>query len=116
MHRFKRTDRVGELIHRELSKIIDTEIRDARLGMVTVTGVDIARDLKTARVYISVLGDDDELKRSLEALAHAAGYIRSCLGERISLKTLPALEFRYDKSIVAGMEMDALLNELNHQA
>jgi len=112
MQRFARSSRVSGLVGRELSVIIDRELRDERIGMVTVTGVDMSRDLKNARVYVSVLGDDEETNRSLDALNAAAPYIRARLGERVVLRYLPNLQFFFDSSTVDGMRMDRILDEI----
>lgn len=113
MQRYKRTDRVSELISREISLIIDRELRDTRIGMVTVTGVDISKDMKNARVFVSVLGGDEETKRSLDGLNNAAQFIRARLAERITLRYIPTLVFSYDSSTVDGMRMDKILDGLN---
>ena len=115
MNRFKRSDRVSELVSREVSQIIDQELRDTRIGMVTVTGVDMSNDLKSARIYISVLGNDDVVQSSLEALNSASAFVRARLGERVSLRYLPRLSFFYDSSTVDGMRMDKILDELKNQ-
>ena len=116
MNRYKRTDRISNLIHRAVSTIIDNNLRDARIGMVTVTGVEVTRDLKIARVYVSILGSDEEIKNSLIVLNNATNYIRSCLGEKVILKYTPALQFYYDSSTVDGMHMDRLLDEIKKES
>ena len=115
MHRFNRSKRVSELIHREISVIIDQELRDSRIGMVTVTGVDISKDLKNAKVYVSVLGNEDEARLSLDTLNTASQFIRLRLGERIVLKYLPSITFYFDSSTVDGMRIDKLLNEIKYK-
>lgn len=111
--RYQRTDRVSELVSREISLIIDRELRDTRIGMVTVTGVEISKDLRSARVFVSVLGGDDETRLSLEALNNASTFIRARLGERITIRHLPKLTFYFDSSTVEGMKMDRILDNLN---
>ena len=115
MNRFNRTKRVSELIHREISIIIDQELRDSRIGMVTVTGVDVSKDLKNARIYVSVLGNEDEVKLSLSILNAASHFIRLRLGERVILKYLPAISFYFDSSTVNGMRIDKLLNKIKNE-
>ncbi|MCD6307848.1 MAG: 30S ribosome-binding factor RbfA [Candidatus Latescibacteria bacterium] len=112
MKRFTRSDRVSGLVGRELSVIIDRELRDKRIGMVTVTGVDMSRDLKNARVYVSVLGGEEETNRSIEALNAASAFIRTRLGERVVLRYLPNLLFLFDSSTVDGMRMDRILDSI----
>ncbi|MDH5434264.1 MAG: 30S ribosome-binding factor RbfA [Gammaproteobacteria bacterium] len=110
---FKRTDRVSEQLRRELAQIIQREIKDPRLGMVTVSAVDITRDLYHATAYVTFLGLDDEkaLNDALDILNQAAGYIRSLLGKRIKMRLVPNLKFVYDASIVRGSEMTALIKQ-----
>ena len=114
MKRFNRSDRVSHLIHREVSAIIDRELRDQRIGMVTVTSVDLSRDLRNARIYVSMLGSDEDIKSSLEALNNASSFIRTCLKTRVVLKYLPTISFVYDSSTVDGMRIDKLIDEINN--
>lgn len=114
LKRFNRSDRVSHLIHREVSSIIDRELRDQRIGMVTVTGVDVSKDLRNARIYVSILGNHEEIKPSLDALNAASAFIRTCLGTRIVLKYLPTLSFHYDSSTVDGMRIDKLIDQINN--
>ena len=81
--------------------------------MVTVTGVEVSRDLRNARVFVSILGSEEEIKTSLDALNEASGFIRTCLKTRVVLKYLPALRFYYDSSTVDGMRIDKLIDEIN---
>lgn len=104
---------MSELIAREVSMIIDRELRDTRIGMVTVTGVEISKDMKNARVFVSVLGDVSETKRSLDGLNNAAQFIRARLYERITLRYIPIIVFQFDSSTIDGMKMDKILDNLN---
>ena len=113
MGQFKRSERVSGLVHRTLSTIIEHNLWDQRVKNVTVTGVEVSRDLKHAHVYVSVLGDDSETEAAIKALNGARNFLRSRLGEEIRLRYTPELHFRYDSSIVDGMRMDKLLAELN---
>lgn len=106
---YPRTRRVGEQIKRTISEIIRDKVKDPRVSMVTVTGVDIARDFKIATIYISVLGDADEIVSGLDALNHAAGFLRRELGHLMQLRHLPKLIFIHDTSIENGFYMDALI-------
>ena len=81
--------------------------------MVTVTGVEVSRDLRHARIFVSTLGSEEEIKASLDALNEASGFIRTCLKTRVVLKYLPALRFYYDSSTVYGMRIDKLIDEIN---
>jgi ribosome-binding factor A len=115
MHRFDRSDRVSNLVHKEISEIIEHEMQETLTGMVTVTGVEMSRDLKNARVFVSVLGDDALVQSSIEALNGATGFIRARLRERMILKRIPMLSFAYDSSTVHGMYIDKLFDEINKQ-
>ncbi|CAM4242422.1 30S ribosome-binding factor RbfA [Paenibacillus tarimensis] len=108
-----RVGRVGEQIKKELSQIIQTELKDPRIGFITVTGVDVTSDLSQARVYLSVLGSDEQKENTLKALAKGSGFIRSELGKRIRLRHTPELEFRFDSSIEYGSRIESLLEEIN---
>jgi len=113
MKRFNRTDRVSALIHREVANIIDLELKDTRVGMVTITGVEVSRDIRNARVYVSVLGGNDETASTLDALNDAAAFIRSRLKTKVILKYIPELRFFFDSSTVDGMRIDKLIDEIN---
>ncbi len=103
---------MAELISREVSMIIDRELRDERIGMVTVTGVDMSRDLKHAHVFVSVLGSEEETEVSIAALNDAASFIRTCLRDRVALRYLPVLRFFHDSSMIDGMRMDRILETI----
>lgn len=108
----RRQRQVGELLHEEISRIIQYETKDPRLGFVTVTGVDVSPDLRQARVYITVLGDDTEIKNTLTGLTSAASYFRRLLGQSLSLRYVPELSFKLDTSLGYGLHIDALLDEI----
>lgn len=107
---FSRTRRVGEQIQRELAALIQFEMKDPRLGMVTVSSVDVSRDLSVAKVYFTVLGKSEaDSQQSLEALNHAAGFLRKELGRGLQLRSVPRLQFYYDSSIERGAHLSALI-------
>jgi ribosome-binding factor A len=108
-----RSNRVGEQMKKELSDIIGRKIKDPRVGFVTVTDVQVTGDLQQAKVYISVLGDDDQRQDTLIGLAKAKGFIRSEIGRRIRLRKTPELFFEFDESIVYGNRIENLIHELN---
>jgi ribosome-binding factor A len=112
MHGFDRTDRVSHLIQREIAHILTFEMKDERLSLVSVTGVELSRDFKSARVFVSALGEPERIKGVLEALASSAHFIRSRLRERISIKNIPMLTFLHDPSIIEGIKINALLSGL----
>jgi ribosome-binding factor A len=108
----RRTQRVALQIQHEISLILARDLKDRRIGFVTVTGVDISPDLRHAKVFISALGDEKTRRVSLEALNHAAGWIRRELGQRIRMKFVPELVFRTDTSLDYGERIDQLLDEI----
>ncbi|MCM3745965.1 30S ribosome-binding factor RbfA [Paenibacillus pasadenensis] len=110
-----RVGRVGEQIKKELSQIIQTELKDPRIGFITVTGVDVTNDMSQARVYLSVLGNDDQKEETLKALARGTGFIRSELGKRIRLRHTPELLFKFDGSIEYGSRIESLLTKINRE-
>ncbi|NEW05591.1 30S ribosome-binding factor RbfA [Paenibacillus sp. SYP-B3998] len=108
-----RVGRVGEQIKKELSQIVQSELKDPRIGFLTVTSVEVTNDLSLARVFLSVLGTDEEKAATLKALSTGTGYIRSELGKRIRLRKVPELQFKFDASLDYGSHIDNLLNNLN---
>src|SRR5690554_6739770 len=108
-----RPNRVGEQMKKELSDIIGRKIKDPRIGFVTVTDVEVTGDLQQAKVFISVLGDEEEKEDSLVGLAKANGFIRSEIGQRIRLRKTPEITFEFDEAQAYGNHIDALLRELN---
>ena len=110
-----RPESVGRVIQEELSDLIKKGLRDPRLGYVTVTGVDVTRDLRTARVYISVMGDTAAQRESLDALTRATPFIRRELGQRLHLRHTPDLSFAYDDSIERGARINQILDGLKEQ-
>jgi ribosome-binding factor A len=107
-----RQQKVEELIKIEVSDIIQREMKDPRMGFVTVTGVDTSPDLRYARVYFSVLGDETQKKGSMKALKSAAGFVRAELGKRIRMRTIPEIEFRFDTTIEEGARIFELLQKI----
>ena len=102
----RRLEHVNGLLRQEISAIVSSELSDPRLGsLVSVTEVDCSPDLGSAKVYVSVLGEQEDKSSSLEALNSAAGFVHRTLRDRVRLRTLPSLEFRLDESIEAGFVM-----------
>ena len=113
MREFKRTDRVADQLQQELAVLIQREVKDPRLGMVTVSGVEVSRDLGYAEVYITLLGDNDpeRIRENLAVLKHAAGFLRSQIARRIKLRHVPELRFHYDESVVRGHALSSLIDQ-----
>ena len=105
---FQRTDRLREQIKRVLSELVRDELRDPRIGLVSLTDVEVSRDLAHARVFFSVFGDDD-MERTRGVLQGAAGMLRSRLGRTLATRKVPQLEFVPDRSLAEGERMDALI-------
>lgn len=114
MPRLYRKERLDELLRRELETIISFEMEDPRLANVTVTDVDVARDLQMARVYVALLDPDRREQDVLEGLERAKGYIRSQIAGRVQLRRLPDLVFRIDRSLSQAQRVDAILDVLEY--
>lgn len=110
---FKRTDRISEQLQKELAQLIQFQVKDPRLGMVTVNQVKISSDLGYADVYITVLGKDTEAeaKEDVEVLRRAAGFLRVQIGKAIKLRIVPQLRFHYDASVVYGQKLSSLIDK-----
>ncbi|MCW3490841.1 30S ribosome-binding factor RbfA [Dethiobacter alkaliphilus] len=110
----QRAHRVGEEIKREVSSILRTEIKDPRVtGLISVTDVAVTRDLRHAKLFISMLGSEEEQQETLSALSRAVGFIRSEIGKRIRLRHTPEISFHLDKSIEYGAHINKILADLN---
>ncbi len=107
--------RINQEVQRELSNLISRELKDPRIQlMTTVTSCEVAPDLKTAKVYISVLGDENQRKQTMEGLKSAASFLRSQLASSLNLRNTPELIFISDDSIEYGINMSKLIDEVNH--
>ena len=117
---FSRADRVAQELQKEIAIILQREVKDPRIGMVTVSDVEISRDLAYAKVFVTFLFDSDEtaVERGLEGLNQASGYIRSLVGKAMRLRIVAELGFVYDQSLVEGMRMSNLVTNVirNDQA
>lgn len=112
---FKRTDRVGSQMQRELAELIRSDLADSRLGMVTIQEVRVVRDFSHAKVYFTAMGGELDAAGATLLLNQAASYLRHELGQRMRLRTLPALKFVYDESIDRGARLSALIEEAIEQ-
>ncbi|KZN50634.1 30S ribosome-binding factor RbfA [Pseudoalteromonas luteoviolacea] len=114
MREFSRTDRVAQQIQKEIAVILQREIKDPRLGMVTVSAVEVSRDLSYAKIFVTVLSSksDEDTKQNLAILNDATGYIRSLLGKRIRARIMPELRFVLDNSLMEGMRISNLVDEV----
>jgi ribosome-binding factor A len=104
--------RVSELVHVHLSYLLERETKDPRLGMVTITDVEVTPDATRAKVYFTVLGGEEARDEAKQGLQSAAGWLRRELGQRLRLRNTPELVFRYDRSVERGERISAILDEL----
>jgi ribosome-binding factor A len=107
-----RVNRVGEQIKKEVSDIIRNELKDPRIGFVTVTDVEVSGDLQHARIFVSVLGSEEQRNETLQALERATGFIRSEIGKRIRLRLTPEITFHLDTSMDYSEKIMEKLREI----
>ncbi|MBG23255.1 MAG: ribosome-binding factor A [Idiomarinaceae bacterium] len=109
---YSRTERVGQQYQREIALILQREIKDPRVSMVTVSTVEVSRDLAYAKVYVTFLQDDDQqVKQGLKVLNEASGFVRSLLGKRVRARITPELRFVHDPSLNEGIRMSRLVDD-----
>ena len=106
-----RMRRVNEVIREVLGAAIATDLKDPRIGFVTVTGVETSPDLRAARVYVSVLGSEEDRERTLEGLSSSHGFLQSRINDELRIKRTPTLTFHYDESVERGTRISRLLDE-----
>jgi len=108
---YSRTQRIGDQMQRELAQMIPREVRDPRLGFVTITAVEVSRDLGHAKVFITLMGevDAEKVALNLDILNEAAGYLRMLLGKSMKVRSVPQLHFHFDESISRGAHLSALI-------
>ena len=113
MKEFSRTARIADFLKRELGSFIQKELRDPRLGMVSVIDAEVSRDLSHAKIYVTVMGKDsaEEAKESLAVLNKAAGFLRSQVAKINNARTTPQLRFYYDSSINRGQHISKLIQD-----
>ena len=112
----RRQRKVAELLHEEISQLIQFQTQDPRLGFVTITGVDVSPDLRQARVYFTILDNDDAgIKETLAGLNSAAPFFRHQLGQSLSLRHIPELTFHYDTSLENALKIDSLLDSIKDE-
>jgi ribosome-binding factor A len=107
---FSRATRLADQIQRDLADLIRLEVRDPRVGLVTITTVEVTRDLSHARVFVTSLSET-AVAESVQALTHAAGFLRSRLAQTLKLRTIPELHFVYDASVERGVRLSKLIDE-----
>jgi len=115
MSRFKRADRVADLIQMEIFDILLRQVRDPRIGAVTITGAKVSDDLRTARIFFVELGKDQCSEEVKTGLASATGFLRRELGRRLQLRCVPELLFSYDPSFAYGNRIERLISEIHRE-
>jgi ribosome-binding factor A len=110
-----RPQRLGDLIQREVSELIRLDVRDPRVGMITITSVDVSPDLSHARIFFTVL-EKEKLRETLEGLSRSAGFLRSQLAKRIKMYTTPELRFEYDESVERGDHLSRLIDSVTRSS
>lgn len=111
----RRTRQVGELLKEELDDIIRRDVKDPRIGFFSITSVEVPPDLRTARVYVSVLGSDEERRATIDALGSASGFVRRTLKPRLRMRQIPMLEFRDDRSMEYAQQISDTLREIRER-
>jgi ribosome-binding factor A len=106
-----RAQRIADQIQRELAELVRLELRDPRVKLITITGVDVTRDYAHAKVYFTLLGSADEAEACLAGLRRSAGFLRSALSHRLSTHSVPALAFVHDTSIERGVRLSKLIDD-----
>src|SRR5713226_2252939 len=110
-----RQEKLGELFAAELSELLHTRLKDPRVGFASITHVEVSGDLRHAKIYVSVMGTEDEKKKTMEALHHANGFLRHELAERLSVRFMPEISFKLDNSIEQGAHILGLLRQLEEE-
>jgi len=111
--RQRRQRQIGSLVQQELSRLLEQELRDPRLGFTMVTEVKLSANLKCARVYVSVMGDEEDRVKTMAALEQASGFIRRELARRLKLRYMPQIEFVPDLTLERAARLEALLDQID---
>ncbi len=106
-----RTTRLADQIQRDLSGIIRLELKDPRIGLLTITGVELSPDMTHAKVFVTVLGDEDKTEETLATLRRASGFLRSELAHGLGTRVTPELHFVFDESVVRGARLSRLIDD-----
>ena len=110
---FKRSEKVAEAIHEEISRLLIKGVKDPRVGFVTVTGVKVTDDLHLATIYFSVIGTDEERKGAEAGLNSARGYLRREIGKVLRMRYVPDILFRFDESVAYGSRIENILKQIH---
>ena len=107
---FSRSERVAGELRRELARLIQMEVKDPAVGFISVSDVEVSRDLSHAKVFVTVF-EEDKARESIRALNKAAGFLRGRLGQEMRIRSVPELSFRHDDSVETGQRMDRLIDQ-----
>ena len=110
---FSRSRRVAEQLQRELAGLIGSVLKDPRVGLVTVTAVEVTRDLAYAKVFVSSIGEQGTRKELIDTLQHASGFLRHEIGQAMKLRIIPELRFHYDDTLEKAAKLEALITQAN---
>ena len=111
----RRCQRVQRLLRDRVSEVIIHELVDPRMGFVTVTGVEVSPDLRTAKVFVSVIGSEGEIRRTFAGLEHAAGFVQRRVSEQVELRTAPRLRFVLDDSVKRSVRISEILRQVSEE-
>jgi len=111
---YSRADRVADLLKEEISQMLCTEVKDPHIGFITITDVEVSKDLQLAKVFYTILGDERQLGESSDALQRVLPFIKRQLGKRLRLRFIPDILFRYDHSLDYGSKIDTILDQLKN--
>ena len=112
---YQRSDRVADIIRREVSDILFREVKDPRLSFITITSVDLGKDLRNAKIYYTSLKEAEELEEIKKSLKKAVGFVQRKLGKRVHLRYLPQLSFVYDSTLKYGSHMDSIFRKIDEE-
>lgn len=107
-----RTEKLRQVLKEEISEILRREIKDPRLGFFTIIDAEITSDLQHAKIFVSILGTEEERKQSMDVLKHAQHFVRQEFGKRVRIKTLPDIQFKMDETVDKGVRILELLEEI----
>ena len=110
-----RQEKLEALLKQEISEILRKEFGNPRLGFITITDAEVSPDISHAKIFISILGSNEQKTESLKILKHAQSYVRQLLSKRMSLRTVPSIDFRLDTSVDHGMKITELLEQVKHE-
>ena len=111
---YKRADRVSDLLKKEISGLLLREVKDPHIGFITITDVEVSKDLQVAKVYYTILGDEKQLRESAQALNRVSRFIKRQLGKRLRMRYIPDIIFKYDHSLEYGNRIDDILSHLEN--